>query len=140
VAKTGLPYVGSVGALDMVNFWAPASVPERFKGRQFYHHNPNVTLMRTTTEECVELGHWIADKLNACQGPVRFLIPEKGISALDIEGGDFWDPAADTALFEALKSRIHETENRKLIFLPHHINDPAFSAAAANAFLEINQD
>lgn len=140
VAKTGRPYVGSVGALDMVNFWAPASVPERFKGRQFYHHNPNVTLMRTTTEECVELGHWIADKLNACQGPVRFLIPEKGISALDIEGGEFWDPAADTALFEALKSRIHETENRKLMFLPHHINDPAFSAAAANAFLEINQD
>lgn len=140
VAKTGLPYVGSVGALDMVNFWAPASVPEKFKDRLFYHHNPNVTLMRTTPQECSELGCWIADKLNACGGPIRFLIPEKGISALDIEGGDFWDPAANAALFGALKSRVQETKNRKLIFLPHHINDPAFSAAAANAFLAINQD
>lgn len=140
VAKTGLPYVGSVGALDMVNFWAPASVPAKFKDRQFYHHNPNVTLMRTTPDECRKLGLWIADKLNACQGPVRFLIPEKGISALDIEGGDFWDPTADSALFDALSTQFQETENRKLIFQPHHINDPAFSATAADAFLEINQD
>ncbi|TIX84929.1 MAG: UPF0261 family protein, partial [Mesorhizobium sp.] len=89
IARTRLPYVGSVGALDMVNFWAPPTIPERYSGRLFYEHNPNVTLMRTTPDESRKIGEWIGTKLSLCDGPVRFLIPEKGVSALDIEGGAF---------------------------------------------------
>lgn len=137
VAATKTPYVGSVGALDMINFWAPETVPSQHKKRLFYHHNPNVTLMRTTPAENAELGRWIGRKLNACDGPVRFLIPEKGISALDIESGAFHDPDADAALFAALADTISETDQRQLIRLPHHINDPAFAAAAAKAFTDI---
>ena len=137
VAKTRTPYVGSVGALDMVNFWAPETVPEKHKGRLFYHHNPNVTLMRTTAEENRKLGQWIGRKLNACDGPVRFLIPELGISALDIDGGAFHDPKADAALFDALTETIDQTNDRQIIRLPLHINDPAFAAAAAKAFTDI---
>src|ERR1700677_162902 len=99
IARRRLPYVGSVGALDMVNFWALDSVPERFRGRNLHVHNPQVTLMRTTSEECQRIGGWIAEKLNACEGQVRFLIPEKGVSALDLTGGAFFDPEADAALF-----------------------------------------
>jgi uncharacterized protein (UPF0261 family) len=135
VARSRKPWVGSVGAVDMVNFWAPASVPERYRKRLFYHHNPNVTLMRTTAREMDEIGRWIGEKLNACAGPVRLLVPEKGVSALDIEGGAFWDPAADAALFQALRQTI--ADPARLIFLPHHINDPAFAAAAAEAYLDL---
>ncbi|MGO4838130.1 Tm-1-like ATP-binding domain-containing protein, partial [Rhizobiaceae sp. 2RAB30] len=103
IARRRLPYVGSVGALDMVNFWARTTVPERCRDRLFYQHNQNVTLMRTTAEECRAIGAWIAQRLNACDGPVRFLLPEKGVSALDIEGGAFFDPAADAALFAAIE-------------------------------------
>jgi len=135
LARTGAPWVGSVGALDMVNFWAPESIPARFADRKFYRHNPNVTLMRTTAEENAEMGRWIADKLNACTGPVRLLFPEKGVSALDIEGGDFWDPEADAALFGAL--RAHIADPARLITLPLHINDPAFAEAAADTYLAL---
>ncbi|MBL9053442.1 MAG: Tm-1-like ATP-binding domain-containing protein [Tabrizicola sp.] len=137
VARTGAPWVGSVGALDMVNFWAPGTVPDRYRDRLIYHHNPNVTLMRTTPEENAELGHWLGAKLNACRGPVRLLIPEKGISALDIEGGPFWRPDADTALFNALRKTI--ADPHRLIFLPYHINDPAFAEAAADTFLSLTE-
>lgn len=137
VARTSIPYVGSVGALDMVNFWAPPTIPERFKDRLFYKHNPNVTLMRTTQEECREIGRWIAGKLNACNGPVRFLIPEKGVSALDMEGGAFWNPEADSALFEAIEATLKAAPDRRLIRLPLHINDPEFAGAAVAAFKEI---
>lgn len=140
VARLKLPYVGSVGALDMVNFWGPSSVPEALKTRNLYFHNSNVTLMRTTPEECTRIGVWIGEKLNACDGPVRFLLPEKGVSSLDIEGGPFLDPAANAALFAALNDTIKQTENRQLVSLPYHINDPEFSTAATNAFLEIQQD
>lgn len=135
VARTGAPWVGSVGALDMVNFWAPETIPERYRGRKFYKHNPNVTLMRTTPQENAEMGRWIGEKLNACGGPVRLLVPEKGISALDIEGGDFWHPEADAALFDALRETI-DHDNR-CVFLPYHINDPAFAEAVAETFLEL---
>ncbi|TIT79441.1 MAG: UPF0261 family protein, partial [Mesorhizobium sp.] len=77
IARTKLPYVGSVGALDMVNFWAPPTIPEKYRGRLFYEHNPNVTLMRTTADECRRIGEWIGTRLAACEGPIRFLIPEK---------------------------------------------------------------
>lgn len=137
VARTRLPYVGSVGALDMVNFWAPSTIPERFGDRLFYKHNPNVTLMRTTPEECHAIGGWIARKLNACEGPVRFLIPEKGVSALDIEGGAFWAPDADRALFDAIETTLETNGNRRLLRLPLHINDPEFARAAVAAFQEI---
>lgn len=137
IARSKLPYVSSVGALDMVNFWAPSTIPEKYRGRVFYEHNPNVTLMRTTAEECAVIGRWIGEKLNACEGEVRFLIPEKGVSAIDAEGGAFWDPQADAALFSAIETTVDQTAKRKVIRLPLHINDPAFAEAAVQAFREI---
>jgi uncharacterized protein (UPF0261 family) len=139
IARTRLPYVGSVGALDMVNFWAPETIPERHRDRLFYRHNPNVTLMRTTAAECAEIGRWIAEKLNRCEGPVRFLIPEKGVSALDIEGGAFFDPQADAALFDAISDTIVATAKRRVQHLPYHINDPEFAEAAVAAFHDISK-
>ncbi len=137
IARSGVPYVGSVGALDMVNFWAMDTVPERFRNRKLYKHNPNVTLMRTTAGECREIGAWIAHKLNACEGPVRFLIPEKGVSALDAPGQAFHDPEADAALFDALETTLRQTPQRRLTRLPLHINDPQFSAALVGNFRAI---
>jgi uncharacterized protein (UPF0261 family) len=137
VARSQLPYVGSCGALDMANFWSPSSVPERFKGRTFYHHNPQVTLMRSTAEECAQIGVWIGEKLNACAGPVRFLLPLQGLSALDIKGGAFYDPKADEALFQALRDTVKQTSDRKLVELDMHINDPAFAVEAMRNFTEI---
>ena len=137
IARRRLPYVGSVGALDMVNFWAPESVPEKFRRRNLYAHNPQVTLMRTTADECREIGAWIAEKLNACDGPLRFLIPEKGISALDTVGGPFFDPDADAALFDASESGLRETSERRLIRLPLCLNDPQFPDALVDSFLEV---
>lgn len=137
VAETRLPYVGSVGALDMVNFWAPETIPPRYKDRLFHKHNPNVTLMRTTADECREIGAWIGRKLARCEGPVRFLIPELGVSALDTEGGAFFDPAADAALFDAIERSGGWGSNRQLIRLPYHINDPRFADAAVAAFRDI---
>jgi uncharacterized protein (UPF0261 family) len=132
-----MPYVGSLGACDMINFWAPETMPERYRGRHIYRHNANVTLMRTSAEECRAIGEWIGNKLNTCDGPIRFLIPEQGVSALDIEGGDFWDPAADKALFDALAGTVRWTDTRRLIRVPCHINDLAFARAAVDAFNEV---
>ena len=137
IARTRIPYVGSLGACDMVNFWAPETMPDRYKGRHIYRHNANVTLMRTTPEENRAIGEWIGNKLNRCDGPIRFLIPERGVSALDTEDGDFWDPAADAALFAALTETVRWTDSRRLIRVPAHINDPAFAKAAVDAFNEI---
>jgi uncharacterized protein (UPF0261 family) len=139
IARSRIPYVGSVGALDMVNFWAMETVPERFRGRKLYKHNPNVTLMRTTPEECRTIGQWIAEKLNACEGPVRFLIPEKGVSALDAPGHAFHDRVADAALFDALDQSLKQTASRRLTRLPCHINDPEFAAAMVRNFREVAQ-
>lgn len=140
VAETKLPYVGSVGALDMVNFWAPDTVPDRFADRLFYHHNPNVTLMRTTAEECRRIGTWIGRKLARCDGPVRFLIPEKGVSSLDIEGGAFFDRAADEALFDAIEQAADWSGDRQLVRLPHHINDAEFADAVAALWRDISNN
>jgi len=137
IARTSIPYVGSLGACDMINFWAPETMPDTYKGRHIYRHNANVTLMRTTPDENRAIGEWIGHKLNRCDGPVRFLIPERGVSALDIEGGDFWDPAADAALFAALTDTVRWTDARRLIRVPAHINDPAFAKTAVDAFNEI---
>ncbi|MER8376980.1 Tm-1-like ATP-binding domain-containing protein [Mesorhizobium sp. M1406] len=137
IARTRLPYVGSVGALDMVNFWAPSTIPEHHRGRLFYEHNPNVTLMRTTAQECRAIGEWIGARLALCEGPVHFLVPEKGVSALDIEGGAFFDPEADAVLFEAIERTIRPNSTRRVTRLPLHINDPEFAKAAVAAFLDI---
>lgn len=137
IARSKLPYVGSAGALDMVNFWAPSTIPEQHRGRLFYEHNPNVTLMRTTAQECRAIGEWIGTRLALCEGPVHFLIPEKGVSALDTEGGAFFDPQADAVLFEAIERTIKPNAKRRVTRLPLHINDPEFAQAATAAFLDI---
>ncbi|WP_340117819.1 ABC transporter permease [Pelagibius sp. 7325] len=135
--RTRIPYVGSVGALDMVNFGPRDSVPEKYRNRTFVEHNPQVTLMRTTAEENARMGEWIAGRLNRMEGPVRFLLPEGGVSALDVPGQPFHDPAADRALFDAIARIFNETPNRRLLRLPHHVNDPAFAEAAVAALMEI---
>jgi uncharacterized protein (UPF0261 family) len=137
VARTRAPYVGSCGALDMVNFAAMDTVPAQYRVRNLYPHNPQVTLMRTTREENVRQGTWIAERLNRCDGDVRFLIPEGGVSALDAPGKPFWDPDADAALFRAIEDTWHGTDRRRLIRVPYHINDPAFAEAAVIHFREI---
>ena len=137
IERSGVPYVGSTGALDMVNFWAMETVPTPFRNRTLYKHNPQVTLMRTTPEECRRIGEWIGHKLNACRGPVRFLIPEQGVSAIDAPGQPFYDPSADSALFAALESTVQQTAQRRLVRLPLHINDPKFSDALVQHFFEI---
>jgi uncharacterized protein (UPF0261 family) len=139
IIRSGLPYVGSCGALDMVNFGAMATVPERFRGRTLYVHNPNVTLMRTTPEENARIGRWIGERLNRCDGPVRFLLPEGGVSLIDAPGKPFFDPAADAALFAALEATVLQTDRRRLLRLPHALNDPAFAAALAQNFSEITR-
>jgi len=139
IIRTKIPYVGSVGALDMVNFWAMDTVPEKYRERNLYVHNPQVTLMRTTPEENDRMGKWIANKLNQCEGPVRFLLPEKGVSMIDAEGMPFYDPEADEALFRAIEENVIQTADRKVIRLPYHINDPEFAQALVDNFKEINQ-
>ncbi|MEJ1160483.1 ABC transporter permease [Prosthecomicrobium sp. N25] len=139
VIRTKLPYVGSVGALDMVNFGAPETIPAHYRHRLFYPHNPQVTLMRTTADENRRMGLWIGERLNRMEGPVRFLIPEGGVSALDAPGQPFWDPAADAALFDAIAATVRVTANRQIVRLPHHINDPAFAAALAQHFRALHQ-
>ncbi|MCE9657141.1 MAG: Tm-1-like ATP-binding domain-containing protein [Burkholderiales bacterium] len=136
-ARRPLPYVGSCGALDMVNFGAWDTVPERFKGRKLYRHNPTVTLMRTTVEECRAIGVFLADKLNAMTGPVRFLIPEAGVSSIDRPGQPFHDPEADRVLFETIEQRFRAGADRKLIRLPLHVNDEAFADALVAAWREV---
>jgi uncharacterized protein (UPF0261 family) len=135
VSRTGAPYLGSCGALDMVNFGAPETVPERYRERKFYPHNPQITLMRTSVEENIRQARWIADRLNRCQGEVRFLLPLGGVSALDAPGQAFFDPAADQALFDTLVAEFRATDHRRLIKVPYHINDPRFAAIAADEFL-----
>jgi uncharacterized protein (UPF0261 family) len=137
IIASRIPYVGSCGALDMVNFWAMGTVPAQFRGRKLHKHNQNVTLMRTTAEECAAIGRFIAAKLNRMEGPVRFLIPEGGVSAIDAPGQAFWDPAADKALFDAISTNFRAGSNRKLLRLAANINDPAFAEAAVAAFAEI---
>lgn len=137
VARTRLPYVGSVGACDMVNFGAKETVPERYRGRNLYVHNPQVTLMRTTPEENRRVGEWIAERLNRCDGPVCFLLPLGGVSAIDAPGMPFHDPEADAALFAAIRGTLEQTADRRLVELPHNVNDPAFAAALVQNFREI---
>jgi uncharacterized protein (UPF0261 family) len=131
----GLPQVVSLGALDMVNFGPRETVPERFAGRNLYVHNPTITLMRTTPDECRELGRRIGRKLSAATGPVALYVPLAGVSAIAVEGQVFHDPEADAALLEGL----HETlgPNVEVHELETDVNDPAFATAMADRLHEL---
>jgi uncharacterized protein (UPF0261 family) len=135
--RTGLPYVGSVGAIDMVNFGPRESVPEKFRNRRFVVHNPNVTLMRTTRDENRAIGEWMGGRFNQMEGPVRLLLPEKGVSMLDAPGQAFCDPDADNALFESLERTVRQTGRRKIERIDANINDAKFAEAVVDAFLAI---
>jgi uncharacterized protein (UPF0261 family) len=131
----GVPQVISLGALDMVNFGPPDTVPEKFRGRRFYQHNPTVTLMRTTPEENDRLGKEIAEKASAARGPTAVLVPLKGVSAIDREGQPFWWPEADRALFQSLRHWMGpQVELRELDL---HINDPEFAREAVETLREL---
>ncbi len=129
----GVPQLISLGALDMVNFGPPDTVPEKFRGRRFYQHNPTVTLMRTTPDENDRLGKEIAEKASAARGPTAVLVPLRGVSAIDKEGQAFWWPEADAALFQSLRN--WKSPQVELIELGLHINDPAFAEAAVQHLL-----
>ena len=131
-AKHGVPQVVSVGATDMVNFGPPETVPEQFKDRLFYQHNATVTLMRTTPEECAQLGRTIITKVAACTAPASIFLPLKGVSAIDKAGEAFDTPAAREALFDAIRKNRGDVE---LVEMSHHINDAEFAEAAARRLL-----
>jgi uncharacterized protein (UPF0261 family) len=137
IIRTKVPYVGSCGALDMVNFGAIDTVPQRYRDRNLYVHNPQVTLMRTSPQECREIGKFLADKLNACSGPVRFLLPEGGVSLLDAPGQPFHDPEADEALFDTLEREVRQTSDRRILRVPHNVNDREFADALVAAFHDV---
>ena len=134
-ARRGVPAILTPGCLDMVNFGEPSSVPERFKGRRFYHHNAQVTLMRTTPAENAELGRILAEKCNLSIGPVAVLLPLKGISVISAPGQPFHWPEADAALFEAWKG--HLRKDIPVIEFDGEINDPAFAELCARTLLTL---
>jgi uncharacterized protein (UPF0261 family) len=132
-ARNCVPAVVAPGCLDMVNFHGPESVPAKFRERTLYQHNPQVTLLRTNPEECIRIGSVIAEKLNLSRGPVTVLIPWKAISVISAPGQKFHDPAADRALFEALKSGLRK--DIEVVEMDCAINDSAFAEACARALL-----
>jgi uncharacterized protein (UPF0261 family) len=132
----GVPQVVSLGALDMVNFGAVETVPERFRERNLYVHNPTVTLMRTTPEECAELGRTLARKLNAATGPTALFVPLLGVSAIAVAGQPFHDPEADEALRAALVQHL-DTTRVEVHELDADVNDPSFALAMADRLHEL---
>jgi len=136
--RKGIPQVVSLGALDMVNFGPMDTVPEKFRNRRLYKHNPTVTLMRTEPDECAELGRIIAEKLNAAKGPVKLVMPLKGLSAIDKEGQPFWYPEADEALFRAIRENIGP--NVELVEMDTNINDVECAVAMAQFLDELMQE
>jgi uncharacterized protein (UPF0261 family) len=135
----GIPQVVSLGALDMVNFGAMDTVPERFRDRNLYVHNPTVTLMRTTPGECIELGERIAAKLNLASGPTALYVPLRGVSMIAVEGQVFHDPEADEALFRAVRENVDHSKV-ELHELDLDVNDPEFALAMANRLHELIQE
>jgi uncharacterized protein (UPF0261 family) len=133
----GVPYVLSLGALDMVNFGARETVEKRFADRRLHVHNAQVTLMRTTPEENRQFARWIAGKLNRATKPLVVLIPERGVSAIDAPGQPFYDPLADAALFDELELRVEQDEHRRILRLPYHINDNPFAEHLVNEFMSL---
>jgi uncharacterized protein (UPF0261 family) len=128
--RAGVPQVVSLGALDMVNFGARDTVPPQFADRNLYVHNPSITLMRTTVEECAELGRRIARKLSAATGPTALFVPLGGVSAIDADGQPFHDPDADAALFAAIREGL-DRDRVELVEMDCNVNDPAFADAMA---------
>jgi uncharacterized protein (UPF0261 family) len=137
ILAAGVPYVMSLGALDMVNFGATDTVPAEFRGRRLHVHNPQVTLMRTTAEENRRFARWIAGKVNRSTAPLTILVPEGGVSAVDAPGQPFHDPEADAALFDELERAVEQTPTRVVRRLPLHVNDPAFAEALVRAFQDL---
>lgn len=136
--KMGVPQVVSVGAVDMVNFGPMDSVPEKFKGRNLYKHNPMITLMRTTALENKEIGHVIAEKLSVAKGPATIMLPLKGVSGIDAEGEPFYGPEEDKMLFDTIRSEV----NRDVVDLEEfdlHVNDKEFAEAAAQKLIDLMQ-
>jgi uncharacterized protein (UPF0261 family) len=134
--RAGIPQVVSLGALDMVNFGPAESVPERFRGRSLYVHNPTITLMRTTPGECREIARVIAAKLNAATGPTELFIPLRGVSVIATEGQVFHDPAADEALFDTLRAEL-DPATVVIHELDADVNDPTFALAMADRLHEL---
>ncbi len=134
-ARAGIPQVIVPGCVDMVNFGAMDTVPEKFKGRKFYQWNPNVTLMRTTPEENTEMGRIFASKANASKGPAVFMLPLKGVSMLDLEGQPFYWPEANQAIFDAIKENVRE--DIPVIEMDVEINDDSFADRAAQELLNM---
>ena len=133
--RKGIPQVVSVGALDMVNFGAPDTMPAQFRDRRLYRHNPSVTLMRTTPEESRQIGERIATQLNRAKGPVVVLLPERGISMIDRDGQPFHDPVADESLFAALRANLRS--DIRVRALDAHVNDAEFAHALADELLAL---
>ena len=134
--RAGIPQVVSLGALDMVNFGPLDSVPERYRDRNLYVHNPTITLMRTTPEECREIGAIVARKLNAATGPTVLYVPLRGVSAIATEGQPFHDPEADEALFATLRAQV-DASRVEVHEVEADVNDPAFALAMANRLHEL---
>lgn len=132
-----VPLVLSLGAVDMVNFGALDTVPATFRDRLLYKHNAQVTLMRTSVEENIQIARWIAGKLNKSVSPLRLVIPAGGVSMLDAPGEPFWDPSADKALFDELERCLQVNDTRQIIRTPYHINAPEFAAILLQQFLAI---
>ncbi|MBW0001695.1 MAG: Tm-1-like ATP-binding domain-containing protein [Verrucomicrobia bacterium] len=136
--RAGLPTVLVPGCVDMANFWSVESMPRAYQGRVLYRWNPNVTLLRTNAEENREIGRRISAAANAATGPVAILIPKRGVSLLDREGSEFWDPEADRACFDAIRAGVRPgIEIREL---DHHINDPPFATEVASQMLRLLQE
>ena len=133
--KAGIPQVVSVGARDMVNFGPRDTVPDKFRDRLLYQHNPTVTLMRTTADELRQIGSILADKLNMAKGKTALMLPLRGVSAIDVEGGPFYDAEADQALFDTLRAQVKDPVEQ--IEVDTDINDPAFAVAAAKKLLDM---
>jgi uncharacterized protein (UPF0261 family) len=130
--SVGLPQIVSLGALDMVNFGPLDTVPEKYRNRNLYKHNSTVTLMRTTPEECAELGRIIARKLSQAKGLTALFIPTRGVSMIDTQGGPFYDPEADQALIDSLKAGLQGKNNVEIHELDMDLNDPRFARAMAD--------
>ena len=133
-ARTGTPQVVVPGCIDMANFWAIETVPERYQDRNLYKWNPNVTLLRTNVEENAEMGLMFAERLNEASGPVAVFVPLKGVSMLDSEGEPFWNPEADRAFLDTLKHNLRE--GIPVYEMDHNVNDPAFVDAVSSKLLE----
>lgn len=134
--RNQIPQVVSVGAMDMVNFGSPETVPEKYADRTFYPHNPQVTLMRTTAAENEQLGEKLAEKLNEATTPIELLLPVRGVSAIDVEGGPFYDPEADQALFTSLRKHVRN-DQVTIRELDTDINNPEFAASAAQSLIDL---